>query len=265
MMDRHTVARSGCFSKKLLVHRLIIGGRVIRHPFDEQASRSVGNGIVQLELPGVLILVENELEMDRKPFICISIVRPYLGWINVHIAGDKFFVDGRAEDDIDAAPIGHPSFACRTEPEPAVRFLKTLRMLGHELVLRRPRRGVAQPPERLDEKVPLAIRRQVQEDVPLLVPDDVGHELQPILICGRQVLRIDLGLTRPEERRERDEDGEGQKHNKEKSVPFHAPFISKTRAEFHRFKSPVSRPPWPGLSTAVSRGTGRSLGIQYYG
>ena len=201
----------GLLVEERLVHPLIIGGQVVRQPVDEQAGRPVRDGIVELQFPGVLVLVEDELEMDRHALVRVAVIGPDLGRKDVVVAGDLRRALRRAEDDVHAPAVGHPSLAGRAEPESVVGLLEALEMLVLVFVFGRPRRGVAHAPERLDEEVAVAVRRQVEEDVPFLVHHDVGHELEPILVLHGQVLGPDLGLPSPEGRPGRERQDQSQK------------------------------------------------------
>ena len=67
-------------------------------------------------------------------------------------------------------------------------------MLFLVFVLRRRGGRVPQFPEGLDEQVAVPVVLKVEEDLPFLVLDDVGHDLEPFLVGRRQVLDLDFRL-----------------------------------------------------------------------
>ena len=99
---------------------------------------------------------------------------------------------GLTENDVDAAPIRHPPGNSGV-PELLVGVRDAPIVLFLELVLVRRAVRISSPPELLDEVLFLDGRRQLLEDVLLIVGDDVEDILLQPLCIGIDLLFLRLG------------------------------------------------------------------------
>ena len=193
----------------------------------EQRRRSVGDGIVELQLSDAVASPEEEIEECREPeaFQLRVVVEPEFGRIDLVPGLVVLDRTRRPEEDVVAAAVRLPALPEGRAAEPVVHVVEPFVVLGPELVLRCRGVVIAFAPEGVHEGVALLLGGERQEDPSFPVGDQVGHLLgQPDAVVLREVgdlfLFAQLLLRGGRRERARRQDG-GKKRERHEGPTSH--------------------------------------------
>ena len=185
-----------------------------RQRVGDEALGPVGRRRVEDVVAGPVALEEDDVEARRQAEVRIADVEPDLDRIDAVDVAVGLDVVGRAEEDVDAAAVGLPARQRGRPAEGRVGVVQAAVVLLLELVLGRPGQRVPVLPEGLDEDVPLAVRLELQIDVPFVAGDDIGDLfVEPRLVAlGQARLRLPGQGGRQGQRDDEESGGERSAH-----------------------------------------------------
>jgi hypothetical protein len=149
-----------------------------------------------------VLLEEDDVEPGGQAICRVAIVRPYLDRINAIDIIIVFDVPGRAEDDMDPSPVGHPARPRRSPAEVFVGVLYPFVMLIPKLILGRARGRVSVLPEGFDKNIPFLVCLELPEDISFLGSYDIDDFLIQPEAVGLGHLRPGLWLRGQDRRKQ---------------------------------------------------------------